>query len=323
MGGEGYRGPGGGEAYRGPGGGEAYRGPGGGEGYRGPGGGEGFRGPEGGEAYRGPGGNYAYHGSGGATGYGHTGFPTDGAFGQGWSGAAGYGAIGHNTTPWSGNVAAAQAAAVRNGFGNYGAFGAGWYGAHPGAWAAAGWAAGAAWNAAAWPAVNSWCGWAANAQPVTYEYGNNVTYQGDQVYYGQQPVATADQYYQQASTIAQSAPAPDAASNEWMPLGVFSLVQGGQTDSSALFQLALSKSGAIAGNYYSPLTETTLPVQGSVDKATQRAAWTVGDNKTNVYEGGITGLTKDETPLLLHLGKDRTQQWMLVRMKQPEQAGQQ
>ena len=47
------------------------------------------------------------------------------------------------------------------------------------------------------------------AQPIYYDYGNNVSYQGDQVYYGDQPVATADQYYQQASTLAQSQPAPD------------------------------------------------------------------------------------------------------------------
>ena len=53
----------------------------------------------------------------------------------------------------------------------------------------------------------AWCGWG-SAAPIVYDYGNNVTYQGDQVYYGDQPVATADQYYQQASDIAQSARRP-------------------------------------------------------------------------------------------------------------------
>ena len=106
-----------------------------------------------------------------------------------------------------------------------------------------------------------------------------------------------------------------------MPLGVFSLVQGNQTDSSTLFQLALSKSGAIAGNYYNVLTGETLPVQGGVDKATQRVAWTVGKNTTTVYDAGISSLTKDEMPVLVHFGADQTQQWMLVRMEQPpEQA---
>jgi hypothetical protein len=256
-----------------------------------------------------------------AGGIGHVGLPTDGAFGRGF-GAAGYGAVGNRTSAWSGSVYAARGAAVRNSFGGYGAFGAGWYGAHPGAWAARGWAAGAAWNTAAWPAVGTWCGWGASVQPFDYDYGDNITYQGDEVYYGTQPAATADAYYQQASTLAQSIPPPAPASTDWMPLGVFSLVQGDQTDSASMFQLALSKSGAIAGNYYSALTETTLPVHGAVDKKTQRAAWTVGDTKATVYEAGISGLTKDEAPVLIHFGAARTQQWMLVRLKKPEQPAQ-
>jgi hypothetical protein len=258
-----------------------------------------------------------------SAGIGHVGLPTDGAFGR--AGVAGYGAIGNHTAAWSGSVYAARGAAVRNSFVGYGAFRPGWYGAHPGAWAAAGWATGAAWNAAAWPAIGTWCGWGANVQPFDYDYGNNITYQGDEVYYGTQPAATAQQYYQQAATLAQSAPPTPAAlaAADWMPLGVFSLVQGDQTDSATMFQLALSKSGDIAGNYYGALTETTLPVHGAVDKRTQRAAWTVGDNKTTVYEAGITSLTKDEAPVLIHFNKDQTQQWMLVRLKQPEQAAQQ
>jgi len=68
------------------------------------------------------------------------------------------------------------------------------------------------------------------------------------------------------------------------------------------------------------LTGSNLKVQGSVDKQTQRAAWTVGDNKDTIYEAGIYNLTKDEAPVLVHFGKDRTQQWMLVRLKQPDQA---
>ncbi|HEV2971797.1 MAG TPA: protocadherin, partial [Pirellulales bacterium] len=256
--------------------------------------------------------------AGGYSGF-HGGLPTDGAFGGNWTRAGGAGAIAHATTSWSGSVASARGAAVRNGFGDYGAFGHGWYGDHSGAWAAAGWGAGAAWRAATWPAIGAWCGWGSDVAPVVYDYGNNVTYQGDQVYYGTQPVATADQYYQQASDIAQSAPAPDPQSADWLPLGVFALVQGDQSDTNTMFQLAVNKSGAIAGNYNSVLTGSTAQVHGAVDKQTQRAAWTVGDNKTTVYDAGISNLSKDEAPVLIHLGKDKTQQWMLVRLKQTDQ----
>ena len=64
-------------------------------------------------------------------------------------------------------------------------------------------------------------------------------------------------------------------------------------------------------------------VQGFVDSKTQRAAWTVGDNKTVVYDTSISNLTKDEAPLLVHVDKDNTQQWLLVRMKKGQQDGDQ
>jgi hypothetical protein len=211
---------------------------------------------------------------------------------------------------------------VRNAFHNFGAFGTAWYGAHPRAWAAAGWAAGTAWRTAAWSAIGPWCGWGDDVQPYEYEYGNNITYAGDEVYYGDQSVATAEQYYQQAASLAESGRASDPKSSDWLPLGVFSLVQGDQTDTTELFQLAIDKSGAIAGNYYSPLTDTTLVVHGAVEKKSQRAAWTVGENKSIVYEAGIGSLALDEAPVLIHFSKDRTQQWMLVRLQPQQPAGQ-
>ena len=73
----------------------------------------------------------------------------------------------------------------------------------------------------------------------------------------------------------------------------------------------------IRGNYYNALSDTTLPVYGSVDKRTQRAAWTVGERKEPVYEAGFANLTRSETTMLVHFGKDRTQKWTLIRVEQP------
>ena len=78
------------------------------------------------------------------------------------------------------------------------------------------------------------------------------------------------------------------------------------------------RSRTIRGNFYNVLSDTTVAVYGSVDKKTQRAAWTVGDRKEPIYEAGFGNLTKSETPMLVHFGKDRTQQWTLVRIEQPE-----
>ncbi len=227
-------------------------------------------------------------------------------------------AAGYGTQAVSSSVAAARASAVRDSFHGYGMFGQNWYGDHPGAWYAAGWHRGAnyAWNTATWPAVGAWCGWPEDEQPVYYDYGSNITYQGDQVYSGGQPVASANEYYQQAATLAQGAPAPDP-NDDWMPLGVFSLVRGNQSESNIMLQLAVNKSGAITGNSHTINTGNTLPIQGAVDKKTQRAAWTVGADKNRVYDTGISNLTMDEAPILVHLGSNITQQWMLVRLKQP------
>lgn len=85
-------------------------------------------------------------------------------------------------------------------------------------------------------------------------------------------------------------------------------------------QLAVNKDGAIQGVYYNTTTDTVRPVKGSVDKRTQRAAWTFADGKNTdiIMETGIYNLTQNETEALVHFGKDKTQKWLMVRMKQPE-----
>ena len=64
-------------------------------------------------------------------------------------------------------------------------------------------------------------------------------------------------------------------------------------------------------------TGATLPVQGAVDQASGRAAWIVGDNRTVVYETGISDLTQDQAPVLVHFSATVTEQWMLVRLPPP------
>jgi hypothetical protein len=64
----------------------------------------------------------------------------------------------------------------------------------------------------------------------------------------------------------------------------------------------------------------TGPRGTTVDAGTRRAAWTVGDRKSTVYEAGLANLTRDEAPLLVHFGEKRTQQWTLVRLPAPAAA---
>ena len=252
---------------------------------------------------------------------GHTAMATDFGFSHAVGAGArrGYVATGHYTTAYSGGVLAARGTAVRGGFYHYGAFNSGWWSAHPGAWRPAGWNVANAWGWATWPALTTWFGW--STPPAYYDYGNTIVYQGDTVYVNGQSGPTAAVYYQQAADLAPTAPPlplPSETSTPWQPLGVFALVQGDQSDTSAVFQLAVNKTGIIRGNYYNVLTDTTLPVHGAVDPKTQRASWTVGDQKTTVYDTGLYNLTKDESPILIHFGKDRTQEWLLVRVSQKD-----
>lgn len=246
--------------------------------------------------------------------------PTD--FGVGHIGAVsvGYrGAIGHRTAFVPNNLVAARGVAVRNNFYHYNLFNPGWYGRYPYAWRPAAWYGAGLWAGLAWGGMLGWFGWPVALEPIYFDYGNTIVYQGDTVYINNQPGPSAAQYYQQAQTLAESNAAADKKTDEYNSLGVFALVQGEQGDASEVFQLAVNKAGIIHGNYQNVLTSTVLPVRGAVAEKTQRAAWTVGDNKDVVYDTGIYNLTKDEAPVLIHFGKERTQQWMLVRLKDTDQ----
>ena len=231
-----------------------------------------------------------------------------------------YGANGaHSTAYWSTGYMGTRATAVRTGFGYYDCFHPAWYTAHPGCWAAAGWAAGAAWSAASYSDVSSYCSMPAD-NPPDYDYGSNVVYQDNSVYVNGQDAGTAQQYAEQATTLAtagQTAPAPPT--DDWKPLGVYALVEGDEQTSNNIFQLAVNKDGIVRGNYYDGLLDTTTEVFGSVDKKTQRAAWTVGKKKDRVFEAGVYNLTQPQCPCLIHLGTQKTNQMLLVRVEQPKE----
>ena len=263
-------------------------------------------------AYSGP--NAAFAGTRSAAGVR---FPTDvGLSHYSAFGAAGV-AFGHSTAYWSGGVMTTRAAAVRTSFPYYSAFRPAWYTAHPGAWFAAGWAASRAWETPEWSYLASYVG--VPPAPSDYDFGSTIVLQDNDVYVDGTDVATAPIYAEQATMMAETGQqAAPPADTQWQPLGVFALVQGQETTSNNIFQLAVDKNGTIRGNYYDGLMDTTTPVYGSVQQSTQRVAWTIGKAKDRVFDAGLYNLTKAETPVLVHLGPDRSQQMFLVRMKQSQ-----
>jgi hypothetical protein len=187
----------------------------------------------------------------------------------------------------------------------WGAYGAGW------AWTPATWAAMGAFLPYAW------------SNPVAYDYGSNVVYRDNYVYVNDQQTASAADYYQQAGAIAASVPpAADPKKEEWLPLGVFAIAEDDlHHDTGNMIQLAVSKDGIMAGTFYNETTQSSRPLQGMVDKTTQRAAWKFADGKNQdvVMETAISNLTKDKSTALVHMNADTTQTWNLVRMEAPKQ----
>src|SRR5262245_21731938 len=226
-------------------------------------------------------------------------------------------ATAHGTYYRSAAAITGQGVAVRRGFAHYDCFRPRWYARYPGAWLAAGFAAGAAWSAASWGTVSSACDYP--AEPVYYDYGSTAVVEDNTMYVNAEPVGTTEQYAEQATAIADAGEkAKPAEDDKWMSLGVFAMVQGEETTAYNLFQLAVNKDGVLRGNYYNALTDSAEPVAGSVDRKTQRAAWTVGNRKSPVYEAGIANLTREETTMLVHYGKDKTQQLTLIRIEEPK-----
>lgn len=179
---------------------------------------------------------------------------------------------------------------------------------------------------ATWGGLTGWFIWGGWPNYYAFDYceGGNVVIEGDYVYVDGEQYATTVEYADQAIAIADAgAEQIEQATQsgeeiEWMSLGVFALVDEEKGEPTMFFQLAVSKDGTIAGTYNNTSTEQSIPVQGSVDKETQRAAWSVGDKKNTVVETGIYNLTQDEAPAVLHFGNERQQTWLLVRLEDAE-----
>jgi hypothetical protein len=171
-----------------------------------------------------------------------------------------------------------------------------------------------------WNSVGSWCGY--SGEPTSYSYGEDIYYSEGQVYSGDQPVATTEEYAEQAAEIATTEPTAAPEQGDWLPLGVFAITQDGQasgTEPSLYMQLALSKQGVISGTLKNTLTGKVQPLEGMADKTSQRVAWGVVDQERPIMETGLSNLTQDTSPALIHFADGQTQQWLMVRIPEPKQ----
>lgn len=185
------------------------------------------------------------------------------------------------------------------------------------------------WRVPVWSSFATWFTWQQPAtvwsEPVYYDYGSegNVVYQDNSVYIGGEEVCSTEDFAMSAmdlATVEPPASEEEAAEAEWMPLGTFAVSTDEQdTDPSMTVQLAVNREGVVAGTFYNIETDEAQSVQGAVDRETQRVAVRFGENEEVVAETGLYNLTQDEAPVLVHFGADKTENYLLVRLEEPEQ----
>jgi len=176
-------------------------------------------------------------------------------------------------------------------------------------------------------------------EPAYSDYGSTILYEGDTVYVNNEPVPAA-QYSEPVVKLATTVPQPppplpaEAASPDekraeepqppadWLPLGVFALVQEEKGDPVMFFQISINRDGVLSGGYSGVLTGDQRPIAGKVDKATQRAGWRIGESTDTIFETSLGNLTLDVSPVAVHFGDSRVQTWLLVRLPEPAPAGQ-
>jgi hypothetical protein len=200
---------------------------------------------------------------------------------------------------------------------------------HPVYWGAV---AGSAWASSNWNDVNSWLGYG-TAYPYYYDSGYAYPIQDTGIYTEpqQQTPAPTNSYqqtapttiYQQISpTVTYQQPTTTAtqADPDWLPLGVFALVEErtATANPNMFLQLAVKKDGTLAGTFYNSSLDKTASVIGLVDPNTQIARLTFADKPDSaVAETGIYNLTQNEASLRVTFPTGQTQDWLLVRLEQP------
>lgn len=191
-----------------------------------------------------------------------------------------------------------------------------WHGHRPWFW----------WGWATAPLLTSWFnyGW---GTPYYWDYGPGeyINCYDDVIYVNGLWYQPAPIYYDRAFAIAEQAPAwtvEQAQQVEWLPLGVFAVARDGVPDNNMLVQLAVTKDGVIGGTATNKTTGASFPVEGTVDKQSQRAVWKYTDEKDQpvMMETSVYNLTQSEATGLVHYGPNNIQVVELVRLEQPVDA---
>lgn len=173
------------------------------------------------------------------------------------------------------------------------------------------------WRPAAWATLASWGSWRWST-PYYYDDGGYAY-----------PLSTAESTYAypySATTTAQTQPAqgaqpPASTGGDWLPLGVFAVASDPHTaaQTNRFIQLAINRSGEIAGVLYNSATDAAQDLTGIVNNDTQKAYWSLANRPgAPVASTGVYNLTEDQTPINVHFIDGSDQTWTLVRLQQEQ-----
>lgn len=177
------------------------------------------------------------------------------------------------------------------------------------------------WAASSWGNLNSL--WGGAVAPLYYDGGvaynppvNSADTSAPSSYNNQPAQQTYQSQPTYQPTDQSTSQVASTTGADWLPLGVFALSnsQNAETQPTMYFQMAVNKEGTIAGSYYNQPTDQVFPIEGLVDKSSQKAVWKMsqGDNSPT-FQTGVYNLTLQETPVSVNFG-DQAQNWQMIRV---------
>lgn len=167
-------------------------------------------------------------------------------------------------------------------------------------------------------------GW---STPYYWDYGPGeyIYYDDGYVYVNGEQYQPAPVYYENTVELVEQVPTITeevAVEKEWLPLGVFAVTREGQAEAEVLVQLAITQDGLIGGTVHVQASGVTFPIEGTVEKETQRAVWSYTDDRNQrvIMETSVFNLTQPDATGLVQYSPDNIQVIELVRLEPPEEA---
>lgn len=166
------------------------------------------------------------------------------------------------------------------------------------------------WRPAAWATLATWGAWQWST-PYYYDDG------GDAYPLAYSTIAMPSQP-QQEQPVQDRQTSASSAGGDWLPLGVFAMASNATAaaQTNRFIQLAINRSGEIAGVFYNSATDAAQDLTGMVDSNNQKVYWSL-DNwiDSPIASTGIYNLTEDQTSINVHFADGSDQTWVLVRLQ--------